>query len=525
MKKNIAVIGGGYWGKNLIRNFSELGALSTICDADTAKLTEYKTKYPDVNICTDFNETMSRKDIAGVVISAPAALHYKLAKQALLNHKDIFVEKPLALNVNEGQELVELAEKNKCILLVGHLLEYHPAVLKLKELVDNGTIGKINYIYSNRLNLGKFRTEENILWSFAPHDIDVMLLLTGELPVQVAASGGYYLNKNIADVTISTFSFKDGKKAHIFVSWLHPFKEQKLVIVGDKKMAVFDDTAPENKLLLYSHEIQWLDHKPVPIPHQNAEVVKIQLQEPLKLECQDFINCIETRNKPRVDGKKGLEVLQILSACQESLEHNGKVIYLHEEKTPYYIHESSLIDEKVSIDSGTKIWHFCHVMSGTKIGKNSVLGQNVFVGKNVSIGNNVKVENNVSVFEAVVLEDDVFCGPSCVFTNVINPRSHVSRKNEYKQTLIKQGASIGANATIVCGNTIGKYAFIGAGSTVTKDIPDYALVYGNPARQHGWMCDCGVKLDFGSSPTIECTSCHKKYKITKKKTGAIIERE
>lgn len=178
--------------------------------------------------------------------------------------------------------------------------------------------------------------------------------------------------------------------------------------------------------------------------------------------------------------------------------------------TDYFVHESSYIDEGAVIGDGTKIWHFCHVMPQARIGQNCTIGQNVFIATDVVIGNNVKIQNNVSVYTGVIIEDDVFLGPSMVFTNVINPRSHVPRKDEYQSTLVKQGASIGANATVVCGHTVGRYAFIGAGAVVTKDVPDYALVYGVPARQVGWMCECGENLKFTAenSDAMESTACH-----------------
>lgn len=180
----------------------------------------------------------------------------------------------------------------------------------------------------------------------------------------------------------------------------------------------------------------------------------------------------------------------------------------------YFVHESSYVDEGAEIGKGTKIWHFCHVMPRTRIGEQCNIGQNVLVASDVKIGRNVKIQNNVSLYTGVVIEDDVFLGPSMVFTNVMNPRSHVNRKNEYQETLVKRGASIGANATIVCGTTIGRYSFVGAGSVVTRDVPDYALVYGNPARVRGWMCQCGIKLNFailGSEESSTCESCGNGY--------------
>lgn len=510
MKADIAVVGTGYWGKNLVRNLAHLGALHTICDSSLEALSQFEGSYPKVERQTDFERVLANDAIQGVVIATPANSHYSLAKKALRAGKDILVEKPLALKVEEGEELVRLAEQEKKVLLVGHLLEYHPAVAKLKELIDKGDLGKIYYIYSNRLNLGKFRTEENILWSFAPHDISVILLLVGEMPQEVSAHGGYYLHSDIADVTLTTMGFRHGVRAHIFVSWLHPYKEQRFVVVGDKKMVLFDDGNPRDKLIVYSHQIEWVEGKPMPYQAE-PEVVKVSLEEPLRLECQDFITCIQTRQRPKVDGYKGLQVLKVLSYCQKSEETGGTIVSLNENGKDFFVHESSIVEAPSKIGEGTKIWHFTHIMPEVTIGKNCVIGQNVFIGRGVIIGNNVKIENNVSAFEGVTLEDDVFCGPSCVFTNIMNPRSHISRKLEFKSTQVKRGATIGANATVLCGHTIGRYALVGAGAVVTKDIPDHALAYGNPAIVHGWVCECGERLDFDRSNKAVCSRCNKGY--------------
>lgn len=508
--KNIAIIGCGYWGKNLVRNFAELGALYAICDSNETTLKDFKAKYPGLKAYTSTKDVFGDKAVTGVVIAAPAALHYTLAKEALLNDKDIFVEKPLALKVGEGEEIVHLAKERNRILMVGHILYYHKAVNKLKELVDKGELGKIQYIYSNRLNIGKIRTEENILWSFAPHDISVILKLLGEFPQSVSAKGGNYLQTDVSDVTLTIMEFASGAKSHIFVSWLHPFKDQKLVVVGSKKMAVFDDMSKE-KLFLYNHRIDWINRAPV-ASKAEAEVVPLELDEPLKVECEQFITSIKTRQAPPTDGHEGLRVLRVLDAFQESINKNGETIVLAPQAKPYFAHSSAFIDDGVEIGSGTSIWHVSHVLKNSKIGKNCKIGQNVVIGPNAAIGNNCKIQNNVSIYEGVTLEDDVFCGPSMVFTNIINPRSAIPRMHELKTTLLKKGATIGANATIVCGNTIGQHAFIGAGAVVTKDIPDHALIVGNPGRITGWMCECGVKLSFNSDHA-KCASCGKEYNI------------
>jgi UDP-2-acetamido-3-amino-2,3-dideoxy-glucuronate N-acetyltransferase len=522
---NVAVVGSGYWGKNLVRNFNELGALHTVCDSNPETLRCFQEKYPDKNFQTSIQAVLLNSDIDAIVIATPAETHFDLAKSALQAGKHVFVEKPLALIVREAQILKQLAIRENLKLMVGHILLYHPAIIKLKEIISSGELGKINYIYSNRLNLGKIRTEENILWSFAPHDISVILYLLEEMPAQVSAQGGNYLNRDIADVTISVLSFKSGVKGHVFVSWLHPNKEQRLVVVGNKRMAVFDDTLAEGKLKIHDKGVEWINRQPVPRKNE-AQIIPIDICEPLKAECAHFLDAIKSDRTIKTDADNGIRVLKILNACQESLENYGNVISLngHGIAEPYLAHETSVIDSPCRIGKDTKIWHFSHIMRGSEIGDRCNIGQNVVVSPGVKIGNNVKIQNNVSVYEGVILEDDVFCGPSMVFTNVINPRSHISRKHEYRQTLVKKGASIGANSTIVCGNTIGRYAFVGAGAVVTKDVPDHALVVGNPAKIVGWMCECGYQLTFNEN-TANCSACEKQYIKDKESVSVVDDKE
>lgn len=505
----VAVLGAGYWGKNLVRNFHELGALELVCDPDPAARRETEQRH-SVRTVADAQDAFRNPQIQAVIIAAPAAQHYELAKKALVCGKDVFVEKPLALRVNEGEELVQLAKQGNAILMVGHILEYHPAIVELRNLIRSGELGRIQYIYSSRLNLGKLRTEENILWSFAPHDISAILFLLDEAPTHVASHGGSYLNAGVFDTTMTTCEFKSGVRGHIFVSWLHPFKEQRLTVVGGRKMAVFDDTEPERKLMLYSHRINWLDRVPV-AQKEEGQVVPLPVAEPLRKECEHFLNCVASRETPRSSGESALRVLRVLEACETSLRDGRKPVAI-ETRTPRYVaHASAVIDEGCQIGEGTKIWHFSHIMGGSRIGSQCNLGQNVVVSPGVSIGNNVKIQNNVSVYTGVELEDDVFCGPSMVFTNVINPRSHVPRKDEYRRTLVKKGASIGANATVVCGVTLGRYCFVAAGAVVTRDVADHALVKGVPARRTGWVCSCGLNLA-GNGPEYLC-ACGRSYAV------------
>ena len=493
----VAVVGVGYWGRNLVRNFHQLGALGALCDAERSVEERCRNEYESVRFCRDYSAILADPSIAAVALATPAVTHYGMAKAALEAGKDVFVEKPLAIEVAHGEELVKLAAGKRKILMVGHILRYHPAIQRLHDLIQDGALGQINYLYSNRLNIGKIRTEENILWSFAPHDISVMLSLLNESPTRVSCQGGAYLNRHVFDVTLSHFEFPSGMKAHIFVSWLHPVKEQRLVVVGSEKMAVFDDTA-EHKLLLYPHKVEWRNRVPTAVKAK-GEIVELDNREPLRAECQHFLDCIGSRSSPLSDGAEGLRVLRVLDACQRSLLSAGIAIQEADsqgerKERPYFAHASAYVDDGAEIGAGTKIWHFSHIMKSARIGERCVIGQNVNVDGGAIIGNNVKIQNNVSVYTGVVIEDDVFLGPSCVLTNVTNPRAQVNRHSVYETTGLKRGCTIGANATILCGVTIGRYAFVGAGSVVTRNVSDFALVVGNPARQVGWMSRHGHRL-------------------------------
>ena len=319
----IAVLGCGYWGRNLVRNFRRLGALRLVCDPSEEALAEALKIAPGVEVGADFDAVYGRPDIDAVAIATPAETHHSLALHALERGVDVFVEKPMALNYRDGMRMQALACKNDRILMVGHLLEYHPAVQRLRAMVDSGDLGKVNYIYSNRLNFGKIRTEENALWSFAPHDIAVILRLVGEPPLEVTSVGGSYITPNLADVTVSCLHFHSGLRAHIFVSWLNPFKEQKLIVVGDRMMAVFDDVSESRKLVLYDQRVKVNDRQPV-LQRGEAQVVEVPGDEPLALECRHFLNCVENRVEPLTDATSGIDVLKVLQACQMSLQLNGR---------------------------------------------------------------------------------------------------------------------------------------------------------------------------------------------------------
>ncbi|MBI3653833.1 MAG: Gfo/Idh/MocA family oxidoreductase [Acidobacteria bacterium] len=329
-QKQIAVIGAGYWGINHVRNFHELGALKTVCDASEASLQKIAATFANTKIEADYQKVLADTEIRGVVIATPAETHYSLAAAAIEAGKHVLVEKPLTLDVEEGERLVKLAEKRQAILMVGHLLEYHPAVLRLRQLIISGELGELRYIYSNRLNLGKVRREENILWSFAPHDIAIILRLVGAWPRQIAATGGAYLQSHIADVTVTTMEFPTGVRAHIFVSWLHPYKDQRLIVVGAKKMAVFDDVAKANKLTVYDQGVEFVNGEAV--MRRNEGVAEpLEQAEPLRCECLEFLQCIATGRRPLTDGASGLQVLRVLEAAEHSLAQNGIPVVMQDE--------------------------------------------------------------------------------------------------------------------------------------------------------------------------------------------------
>lgn len=315
----LSVIGVGYWGKNLVRNFRELGVLRSVCDANAQLLAQCQAECKVEKACSRYQEVLEDPSVDCVAIATPAVLHYEIAKAALLAGKDVFVEKPLALNIPEAEELIAIARDHQRILMVDHILQYHPAIIALKDLIDTGVLGKLQYIYSNRLNIGKLRHEENILWSFAPHDISVILSLVEEEPKRVFGYGEDYLQDKVYDTTMTIMSFSNKLRAHIFVSWLHPFKEQKLVVVGDKNMAVFNDVEEDHKLVLYPHKVEWLHRIPVASKAQ-FQAVSLEKKEPLREACRHFLDCVATRRQPKTDGREALSVLKVLHQAQQELD-------------------------------------------------------------------------------------------------------------------------------------------------------------------------------------------------------------
>jgi len=338
---NIYQIGYGYWGPNLTRNLANIPEVNIVAlgEINEQFIEKFKLNFPDASIYLDYRECLKRDDINAVVIATPAALHYEMASKALEHGKHVLVEKPLALTSEEGNKLIELAEKNNAILMVGHTFLYNSAVRKIKEYIDNGTLGDVFYMYSHRLNLGKIRQDINSLWNFAPHDISIILYLMGNtMPESISAKGFSYIQKDIEDVVFLTLEFPDSVCAHVHVSWIDPNKVRKMTIVGSKKMVVYDDVSNDAKIQLYDKGVEkqvnsselkdFENYGEFQLLLRGGDVVVPQFDfvEPLKAECMHFIECIRTGNRPLTDGVHGNKVVKILETAEKSMHNQGRSI-------------------------------------------------------------------------------------------------------------------------------------------------------------------------------------------------------
>ena len=314
----LAVIGAGHWGRNLVRNFSALGALRAVCDTDAAVRSRLALPAA-IRWETDPSVLFSDPRIDAVAIATPAATHGALARQALDAGKHVFVEKPLCLDLTEAQALGALADRIGRVLMVGHLLLYHPAFDALSAELARGGLGTLRYVYSTRASLGRIRREENALWSFAPHDVSMILALAGAMPDRVFSAGGSWLHPPVADTSLTHLTFPGNVQAHVFVSWLHPYKDQRLVVVGSDGMAVFNDVEQgDRKLLRYAHAVGWNGAVPS-IDRAEATPIAYDREEPLARECVHFLDCVASGRRPRSCAREGWRVLSVLDACQRSL--------------------------------------------------------------------------------------------------------------------------------------------------------------------------------------------------------------
>lgn len=438
--------------------------------------------------------------------------------------------------------------------MVDHLLHYSMHHRRLLQLVRAGYVGDVTRVKMTRINFGTVRTEENVLWSFTPHDVSVLLAICGdEVPTSVACVGQRVVSCGIEDYVDISLRFASGVQAQIEASWMHPLKERRLVIYGTKGVLILneampDPTAPKLQGFKWSAKRK-NDGSSVLIEKQEQDLITCLREAegsangmdscpekpPLLAAVEHFLACIENSEVPTTDGSEGARVLQVLQAATESLEKDGATVFLSagSQSPNAFIHSTAVVDSGAVLGPGTKVWHFSHIMSGAQLGPACNIGQNVYIGGKAVLGRNIKVQNNVSIYDAVKISDDVFLGPSCVLTNVKTPRSHISRKQEFTPTIIGKGVTVGANATIVCGVKLGHYCFVGAGAVVTKDVPPHALVYGNPAIVHGWVSTTGLKLqqvaEIGNSrKVLQCLESKEVYTLHEQGkdgfTGPYLER-
>jgi predicted dehydrogenase len=331
----IGLIGYGYWGPNLCRNFMALGdaRLKYICDASGDKLAEAASRCPGVEPVKDPHVVFSDEEVDAVVIASSAVTHHPLALEAMRAGKHVFVEKPMSLEVQQGRELVEASDSLGKVLMVGHLLIYHPAVDFLKEYISSGEMGEILYMYSHRLNLGRLRHDENCLWSLAPHDISIMIHLLDSVPVRVSANGASYLRDGLADVVFCSMEFPAGQIGNCHVSWLDPHKTRKFTIVGTEKMVVFDDMSEDEKIKVFDKRV-YRPEGTLPYGRElylhvgEESVPSLVMEEPLLLECRHFVDCVRHGKRPKSDGIQGLEVLKVLKAASQSLGSGGEPVEL-----------------------------------------------------------------------------------------------------------------------------------------------------------------------------------------------------
>jgi predicted dehydrogenase len=331
----VGVVGFGYWGPNLVRNFAKAhnAELVAICDGSSTNVEKAKKAYPDVWTCDDVKNMLSECELDAVVVATSAPSHFEIAEQAILAGKHCFVEKPLTLTSKQAKRLVQLAEEQSVVLMVGHLMIYHSAVREIRRIIESGELGDVLYLYAQRLNLGKVRTEENAFWSLAPHDVSIALYLLDEVPEKVSANGAAYLSNGVEDTVFTNLLFPSGKMANIHVSWLDPHKTRKFTVVGTKKMLVFDDMQATEKIWIYDRGVGAPDGamaygEDLTLRFGEIRVPFIKMGEPLADEVAHFVDCCVTGQTPETDGLSGLAVVQVLESVDASMAAGGAPIHI-----------------------------------------------------------------------------------------------------------------------------------------------------------------------------------------------------
>lgn len=499
----IGVVGVGFLGTMLAHQFLDLGVLKILCDKRPARA---GAEFPGVTVTNSLHDVLRISEVRAVVIATPTETHGALVRQALLAGKHVLVAAPLTVDATEAQTLFQLASEKKLRLTVALPLLHASGVAALLELTHSGSLGRILSITSHRLRPPTARREGNAAWSFSAEDLSMLLRLADETPRTVRSLGCFGHYRQIATGTVLALEFPSGLTAQSLVSWLHPVPAWHCTVVGDQAKAILEtDAAGHNRLTVF----------PTEFPANPLQQIPLSETNPLRILCKQFVESLDNCKceDSETEGFDWMQVQQVLAAAQRSLECQTQERLPSVQHTGAFVHPTAVVDEGVTLGQNVRIWHFCHILPDCSIGEQTNIGQNVMVGPGVNIGARCKIQNNVSVYPGVTLEDGVFCGPSMVFTNVHTPRATIPRMAQALSTPVRTGATLGANCTIICGNEIGEYAFVGAGAVVTKPVPPHALVVGNPAQQIGWVCRCGMRLD----QDFVCSDCKERYEFSEGK--------
>ncbi len=507
----VCVVGAGRWGRGHVQALQELGYLEGIVEPDAVTRAELTRLHPSVQLFATLDDALV-EDFDGFTVATPAETHYNIGRRLLSRKKHVLIETPLALTSEEALHLKTLAEQHHVHLMAGHTLLFHPAIQRITTLIDKGTIGPLQYMHSHRIAPEAQRPGKHGLWGFSPNDLAVFQFLIGRYPSTVMGHGGAPGRPGEYNTTVTMLTYPNGVMAHSFVSWLHPVRSHRLVVVGVKGMLLYDEAVTGGKVFFYEKSLNWISGEPIPEEEPTA-VFPCADTPSLVAELQYFVEHFDARTSPSVNNPQSavdvLEIIESAARCEtKNSAYNGK----QRQETTYQAQTTSIVEPGASIGEHTQIGHFSHIQAHAQIGAKCTLGQNVHIGEHVQIGNHVKIQDNVTLFEGVELEDYVYCGPSMVFTNVIRPRSKHPRRGRgmYEKTLVRTGASISANATILCGITIGRYAMVGVGAVVTTDVSDYALMMGAPAQRVGWVCECGEVLADSDDKAV-CRQCGLHY--------------
>ncbi|MCB9534823.1 MAG: Gfo/Idh/MocA family oxidoreductase [Myxococcales bacterium] len=513
----VGVVGLGRFGAAIAERLAREGALAAVCDLDPAR----RARFGDVPAFADLLDLLAADAVQAVVLATPAATHAAMARAVLDADRDLWVEPPLALDAADAEALARRAAARRRVLMVDG--GEGPALAALLRARDEGTLGALHLVEARRADFGPFHPDEPVHTALLP-DLYALVRLMGEPPTRLRAVGASVVQAEAPDHVTVHLHFGGGARAVLTASRVAPTPERRLTALGADGMAVLEGDA----LTLFHHRVTWQDGLP---RAEAGEAQPVATVDGLAAAVERFLAAVDAGETALPDAQEAATTLRLFAAIGRSLDADRGVSTQAPaepaepaeppaaappaEPDAVFVHPTAVVDGPVELGPGTRVWHFSKLLGPLRIGARCSLGQNVVVERHVTIGDNVKIQNNVSVYSGVVLEDDVFCGPSMVFTNVGTPRSHYPRKGEYAITRVERGASIGANATVVCGHTLGRYCFVGAGAVVTKDVPPYALVFGNPARVRGWTCYCGLRLDLGVDAEGEeqatCGGCDRRY--------------